>query len=206
MSGILWLFLLISCEKSWPGASVPSPFMCCVYKLFLLKLGRSQIKELLESRESVYLRCAGVLYLRCIFSWIRLPLRNCFEIILVAYISAKRVCMSFSSQRSFIWILMTAAAINIFVFVSIELFEDTLVFCRSCEASMRFSFFMFFISFHFWQQTCRSTFGCNGTTICTKGSGWIRTPCHNGWRTCSWMMKSWRRIWTRSEDLHLENG
>merc|ERR1719261_837616 len=46
------------------SASVPSPFMCCVYKLFLLKLGRSQIKELLESRESVYLRCAGVLYLR----------------------------------------------------------------------------------------------------------------------------------------------
>merc|ERR1719473_2329999 len=46
------------------SASVPSPFMCCLFKLFSIKLTRSQINELLESRESVYLRCAGVLYLR----------------------------------------------------------------------------------------------------------------------------------------------
>merc|ERR1719487_2323727 len=46
------------------SASVPSPFMCCVYKLFSIKLGRSQITELLNTRESIYNRCAGVLYLR----------------------------------------------------------------------------------------------------------------------------------------------
>merc|ERR1719201_3146739 len=46
------------------SVSVPSQFMCCLYKLFTIKLGRSQINELLESRDSVYIRCAGVLYLR----------------------------------------------------------------------------------------------------------------------------------------------
>merc|ERR1719235_3032948 len=57
------------------SASVPSPFMCCLYKLFQIKLGRSQISELLESRDSVYVRCAGVMYLRfgvdpnTLFSW-----------------------------------------------------------------------------------------------------------------------------------------
>merc|ERR1719235_3098017 len=57
------------------SVSVPSPFMCCLYKLFQIKLGRSQISELLESRDSVYVRCAGVMYLRfgvdpnTLFSW-----------------------------------------------------------------------------------------------------------------------------------------
>jgi hypothetical protein len=63
------------------SVSVPSSFMCCLFKLFSIKLGRSQITELLESIDSVYVRCAGVLYLR--FGVYPNTLAPCFNILLL---------------------------------------------------------------------------------------------------------------------------
>merc|ERR1719359_88048 len=50
--------------EAMEASGVPSAFICCIYRLLTIKLTRSQIKFLLHARDSPYLRCAGVMYLR----------------------------------------------------------------------------------------------------------------------------------------------
>ncbi|CAI7723058.1 pre-mRNA-splicing factor 38B, putative [Plasmodium vivax] len=46
----------------------PSTLFCCLYKLFTMHLSEKQMKMLIESRDSCYIRACGFLYLRYVHS------------------------------------------------------------------------------------------------------------------------------------------
>lgn len=43
---------------------IPSTLFCCLYRLMLCQLSEGQVKLLLNNEDSVYIRCAGFLYVR----------------------------------------------------------------------------------------------------------------------------------------------
>uniref|UniRef100_A0A0G4FPA4 Pre-mRNA-splicing factor 38 n=1 Tax=Chromera velia CCMP2878 TaxID=1169474 RepID=A0A0G4FPA4_9ALVE len=46
------------------GTKSPSTLFCCLYRLMMIRLTDYQMKQLLDSVDSVYVRCAGFLFLR----------------------------------------------------------------------------------------------------------------------------------------------
>merc|ERR1719337_459920 len=44
------------------SGTLPSALFCCVYRFFTMALDRRQVRRLINSTESPYLRCAGFLY------------------------------------------------------------------------------------------------------------------------------------------------
>lgn len=46
------------------SGTIPSALFCCLYRFFTLNLSSRQLRRLIESQESPYVRCCGLLYVR----------------------------------------------------------------------------------------------------------------------------------------------
>ena len=60
------ILLRVTHAEAWQNqaASIPSSMFCCLYRLMNMRLSENQLSQLMNSKESPYLRCTGFLYIR----------------------------------------------------------------------------------------------------------------------------------------------